>query len=66
MKNLFNELKNVNSIQDLNVALCMNDDLSDIVYKAENYYKVYISKFSFSNEAVQLYILFVRGVLVNI
>ncbi|KAG4082919.1 hypothetical protein H8356DRAFT_968924 [Neocallimastix lanati (nom. inval.)] len=58
MKNLFNELKNVNSIQDLNVALCMNDDLSDIVYKAENYYKVYISKFSFSNEAVQLYILF--------
>ncbi|ORX50005.1 hypothetical protein BCR36DRAFT_290770 [Piromyces finnis] len=66
IKNMINELKNYNSPRDVDNILIMNDELSDILSKAEKYYAVYVNKFSFSREAILLYVAFLRNILVSL
>ncbi|OUM57799.1 hypothetical protein PIROE2DRAFT_17098 [Piromyces sp. E2] len=63
LKNLFNELKDLNTTNNLNNILLLNDDLSEIVQKTKQYYITYVNKFSFSKESVELYTSFIRDVM---
>jgi len=64
LKQLFGELKDYSKTNNINSILCLNDELSSTVHKARKYYDNYISKFSFSKDAVELYVSFVTNVLV--
>jgi len=64
LKNLFSELKSLSTTNNLNNILLLNDDLSETIKKTKQYYIDYVNKFSFSRESVELYISFIKNVLV--
>jgi len=66
LKNVIIELKNLANSNDINSAINYNEILVETLEKAEKYYTVYISKYSFSKEAIKLYSLFMSNIMVNL
>ncbi|KAG4093855.1 hypothetical protein H8356DRAFT_948004 [Neocallimastix lanati (nom. inval.)] len=63
LKNVIIELKNLANSNDINSAINYNEILVETLEKAEKYYTVYISKYSFSKEAIKLYSLFMSNIM---
>lgn len=63
-KNILIELKNMTNANDADTVLQCNEYLAETLNKAEKYYTAYVNKYSFSKEAVQLYSLFLKNIMV--
>ena len=61
LKNLMNSLKVLETSSDIKTAMIINDELAEILNKAESHYKNFVEKFNFSKESLELYILFLRN-----
>jgi hypothetical protein len=61
LKNLMNALRTLDSPSDIENAMVINDNLTDILSRGENHFKKYVIDFNYSKESLELYILFLRN-----
>ncbi|ORX86171.1 hypothetical protein BCR32DRAFT_290158 [Anaeromyces robustus] len=61
LKNLMVSLKSVETLSDIDNAIIVNDELTNILNKGEKIYKNFIIKSKYAQEALKLYILFLRN-----
>jgi len=58
-------LKTLETSTDFENAVIINDELAQILNKAESHFKKFILRVNYSKESLELYILFLRNSLVN-
>jgi len=60
-----NALRTLDSPSDIENAMVINDNLTDILSRGENHFKKYVIDFNYSKESLELYILFLRNSMVT-
>jgi len=65
-KNLMNLLNTLEKQNDIEKVMIVNDELTKIVYKGENEYRMFLSAFNNSRESLEFCILFYKYSMVCI
>ncbi|OUM58722.1 hypothetical protein PIROE2DRAFT_15939 [Piromyces sp. E2] len=63
LKNFLSSLRILDNVSDLDNAMIMNDELTEILNDGENIYKKYVQIANYNKESLELYILFLRNSL---
>jgi len=66
LKDLMVVLKNIETQVDIENALIVNDNLTNVLTKGENEFRNFIKSFNYSKESLELCILFYRYSMVYI
>ncbi|OUM63511.1 hypothetical protein PIROE2DRAFT_9928 [Piromyces sp. E2] len=61
LKTLMNSLKSLETTSDIENAMVINDELTEVLNEAEGHYKKFITKFNYSKESLELYVLFLKN-----
>jgi len=61
LKNLMSSLKSLETTADIENAMVVNDELTEVLSEAEGHYQKFVVKFNYSKESLELYILFLRN-----
>jgi len=61
LKSFMNALKNLDTSVDIENAMVINDELAEILNEAESHYKKFVTKYNYSKESLELYILFLKN-----
>jgi len=57
-------LKSLETTADIENAMVVNDELTEVLSEAEGHYQKFVVKFNYSKESLELYILFLRNSMV--
>ncbi|ORX81371.1 hypothetical protein BCR32DRAFT_268314 [Anaeromyces robustus] len=60
IKVLMSTLKTIETPADIESAMIINDELTEILHEAERHFQIFVTKYNYSKESLELYVLFLK------